>query len=99
VALGDSTLGRFNGRIAYVLGGRERDTKPLAYVDKESFQPVRLVAREGNALLDVRLLDYGSPSGGDWFPRAVEVWEKGTLRLRLTAEKVTPNPKLPDVLF
>ncbi len=99
VALGDATLGRFNGRIAYVLGGRERDAKPLAYVDKESFQPVRLVAREGSALLDVRLLDFGSPTGGDWFPRAVEVWEKGAPRLRLTTEKVTANARLPDALF
>jgi len=99
VALGDVTLGRFDGRIAYVLGGNERDAKPLAFVDKETFQPVRLVAREGSALVDVRLLGFGSPTGGDAFPRAVEVFEGGTLRLRLTTERLQRNVKLPDTAF
>ncbi|HUL61187.1 MAG TPA: hypothetical protein VLU43_18050 [Anaeromyxobacteraceae bacterium] len=99
VALDDAELGRFNGRIAYVIGGRARDARPLAWFDKESFQPVRLQAPEAGALLDVRLLDWGSPIGGDWFPRAVEVWDRDTLRLRFTTEKAAANPKLPDALF
>ena len=99
VALGDAALGRFEGRVAYVVGGRARDVKPLAWVDKETFQPLRLQAQEGGAPWDVRLLGWGSPTGGDWFPRAVEAWEGTELRMRLTTERVTPNPRLPDVLF
>ncbi len=99
VALGDVSLGRVEGRIAYVIGGRERDAKPRAFVDKETFQPVRLVAQEGGALLDTRFLDWGSPAGGDGFPRAAEVWDRDQLRLRLTTEHATANPKLPDALF
>jgi hypothetical protein len=99
VALGDASLGRFEGRVAYVVGGRPRDERPLAWVDKETFQPLRLVAPEGGSLLDVRLLGWGSPTGGDWFPRAVEVWEGKELRLRFTTEKASANPKLPDLLF
>jgi len=98
VALADESLGRFDGRLAYVIGGRTHDAKPLLYVDKDSFQPLRLVAAEGGAMQDVRLLGWGSPTGGDWFPRAVEVMavQSDQLRLRFTTEKTVANPKLAD---
>jgi len=99
IALGDESLGRFDGRIAYVIGGRTREPKPLLYVDKDTFQPLRLMAPEGGAMQDVRLLGWGSPTGGDWFPRAVEVYQDDTLRLRFTTEKATANAKLPEGLL
>jgi hypothetical protein len=100
VALGtEASLGRFNGRIAFVLGGREQEKKPLAFVDKDGFQPLRVIYPEGGALEDVRLLDWASPTGGDWFPRAIEVWDGDALRLRFTTEKVVANPKLPDASY
>jgi hypothetical protein len=99
ISLADVTLGRFDGRIAYVIGGRAKEAKPLAFVDKDGFQPLRLVAAEGSALVDVRLLGWGSPTGGEWFPRAIEVMEGESLRLRFTTEKATANPKIADALF
>jgi hypothetical protein len=101
VALGEASLGRFDGRLAYVLGGRAKDkeAQPLAYVEKEGFQPLRLVAAEGKELLDVRLVGWGSPTGGDWFPRAVEVFAKEQPLLRLDTEKTAANPKLAETLF
>jgi hypothetical protein len=99
VALGDATLGRFDGRIAYVVGGRARDAKPLLFVEKDVFRPLRLVAPEGNELLDVRLVGWGSPTGGDWFPRALEVFAKDAALLRFDTEKATANPKLAEALF
>jgi hypothetical protein len=96
VVLSDVSLGRFDGRVAYVIGGRPHDAKPLFYVDKDVFQPLRLVAAEGGALVDVRLLGWGSPIGGDWFPRAVEAVQADRLLLRFTAEKVQANPKIAD---
>jgi hypothetical protein len=96
VALGEVSLGRFDGRVAYVLGGKPHDPKPLVFVDKDSFQPLRLVAAEGGALADVRLLGWGSPTGGDWFPRAVEVVIGDQVRLRFTTEKATANAKIPE---
>jgi hypothetical protein len=98
VALADESLGRFDGRLAYVIGGRTREAKPLLYVDKDGFQPLRLVAAEEGGLEDVRLLGWGSPTGGDWFPRAVEVAQGSALRLRFTTGRATPNPKLPEGL-
>jgi hypothetical protein len=99
VVLGEATLGRFEGRIAYVLGGRARDAGPLLYVEKEPLRPLRLVATDGGVLLDTRFLGWGSPVGGDWFPRAVEVHERDALVLRFAAERVVANPRLPDALF
>lgn len=99
VALDDATLGRFDGRVAYVIGGRPTDPRPLAWVDKESFQPVRLLFQEAGRMADVRLLGWGSPTGGDWAPRAIEVHAAGALQLRFTTEKASANPKLADLLF
>ncbi|GAO03308.1 hypothetical protein [Anaeromyxobacter sp. PSR-1] len=96
VAVSEIGLGRFDGHLAYVIGGRSREGRPVAFVDKEAFQPLRLVAAEGGALQDVRLLGWGSPAGGDWFPRAVEVAEQDALRLRFTTERAHANPALPD---
>jgi hypothetical protein len=100
VGVDDSSLGRFDGRIAYVVGGRQRDAaRPLLFVAKDGFQPQRLVAMERGELRDVRLLGWGSPIGGEWFPRAVEVFRGEQLELRFGGEKVVPNPKLADALF
>ncbi|WP_242345533.1 LolA-like protein [Anaeromyxobacter terrae] len=101
VSTSEVSLGRFDGRLAYVVGARatSKDAKPVAYVDKETFQPMRLVSAEGGAMLDVRLLGWGSPTGGDWFPRAVEVWKGDAVQLRFTTEKAAANPRLADPLF
>jgi hypothetical protein len=99
VALENATLGRFDGRIAFVVGGRAKDAKPLLFVEKDGFQPLRLVAAEGKDLVDVRLLGWGSPTGGDLFPRAVEVLAKDALLLKLDTEKATANVRVAEALF
>ncbi|HET9596118.1 MAG TPA: hypothetical protein VFP65_11080 [Anaeromyxobacteraceae bacterium] len=99
VALADVALGRIAGRVAWVLGGRPQDARPQAWIDKATFQPVRLVAPLAGSVQDVRLVDFGSPVGGDAFPRALEVWTGTQLQLRFSTERTTQNPKLPDVLF
>jgi hypothetical protein len=99
VSLTEVALGRVGGRIAWVLGGRSQDARPQAWVDKTTFQPLRLVATVAGTPLDVRLVDFGSPVGGDAFPRAIEVWAGEELQLRFTAERVTQNPRLADALF
>jgi hypothetical protein len=99
MALAEETLGRFDGKLAYVIGGNARDPKPLLFVDKNAFQPLRLIAAEGGVLQDVRFLGWGSPTGGDWFPRAIEVVQGDQLRLRFTTEKTSANVKIPEGLL
>lgn len=99
VSLAVAVLGRFNGQVAFVIGSHPAEAKPQAWVDKQTFQPLRVVFQAGEALADVRLLDWGSPAGGDWFPRAVEVHQGGALQARFLTEKAVANPKVPDALF
>ena len=99
VALPEVALGRLAGRVAWVLGGRPQEARPQAWVDKQNFQPVRLMAPLAGAPRDLRLLDFGAPVGGDAFPRAAEVWSGNELELRFIIEKLTQNPRLPDAVF
>ena len=99
VALSEVALGRVGGRVAWVLGGRPQEARPQAWIDKQTFQPIRLVAPLGGPPRDVRLVDFGAPVGGDAFPRAVEVWTGGALEARFTLEKLWLNPRLPDAVF
>ncbi len=99
VPVAEVHLGRADGRLAYVLGARPTERKPQAWIEKQTFQPIRIVYPRAGSLAEVRLLDFGSPIGGDWFPRAVEVHGPAGLEARFTAEKVVANPKLPDSIF
>ncbi|HET8539532.1 MAG TPA: hypothetical protein VFL83_06640 [Anaeromyxobacter sp.] len=99
VPLADASLGRFDGHIAYVIGARAAEAKPRLFVGKDTFQPLRLLAEEGGALRDLRLLGWGSPTGGDWFPRAAEVWNGDRAELRFTTERAAANPRLAELLF
>ena len=99
VKLDEAVLGRFNGRIALVLGGKAADAKPLAFVDKESWMPLRLLVAEGGTVYDLRFLDWGSAVGADRLPRVIEVWKGTALLLRFNTEKTTANPRLADTLF
>lgn len=93
-------LGRFDGKLAYVLGAQPWDaTRPQAWVDKSTFEPARVILKSGAALVDVRLLDFGSPVANDWFPRAVEAAVDGQVQVKLETERVVANPKVPDAIF
>jgi hypothetical protein len=100
VALTDVGFGRLGARPAWVIGGRPRDPRPQAWFDKQALQPARLLAPLAGAPRDIRLVDFGTPPGGDAFPRTVEMWGGGgQIEARLTAEKVTQNPKISDASF
>jgi hypothetical protein len=100
IALAEESLGRSGTRVAYVLGASQpREARPQVWIDKQAWQPIRLIAPLTGPLDDVRLLDFGSVAGGDLFPGAVEVRRDGALALRLATEKAVPNPKIPDTLF
>jgi hypothetical protein len=97
VDLREVSLGRLQGRVAWVIGGRPQDAQPQAWIDKQTFQPIRLVSMQGGATRDVRLLP--GPAAAARFPMAVEVWSGGQLEARFSTEAVTANPRLPDALF
>jgi hypothetical protein len=100
IALADEMLGRSGSRVAYVLGASQpRDARPQVWIDKQAWQPIRLIAPLSGTLDELRLVDFGSVAGGDLFPGAVEVRRGNAIALRLATEKIVANPKIPDSLF
>ncbi len=94
-----TSLGRFGGQVAYVLGGTD-PTRPSFWVYKDSFQParVRFVDPQG-AAWDVRFTDYTSPAAGEWFPRVLEVQKDGEPLFRFAVTAADSRVKLDDKLF
>jgi hypothetical protein len=97
VDLQQTSLARYQGRVAWVIGGKPQDGRAQVWIDKQSFDPVRFISPVSGAVRDVRFLAAGSAS--ERFPQAIEVWSGGQQEARFTADVVTPNPKLPDTAF
>ena len=95
---------RFNGRICYLIGSKpwEQD-KPQVWVDKESLQLIRVVTirkMEGKAQRsEVRLLGWGSPEGGAWFPKTIEYYEGETLQWTSNTRSLEKNKPMDKALF
>jgi hypothetical protein len=95
---------RFNGRICYLIGSKpwEKD-KPQVWVDKDSLQLVRVVTIrkiEGKASRsEVRLLGWGSPEGGSWFPKTIEYYEGDTLQWSSNTRSLEKNKPMDKALF
>lgn len=94
----DTSLGRFAGTVAFVVGDRA-DTSPQLWVYKDRFLPARVRFTEGGAQWDVRFLDYSSQATGEWFPRIVEVYKGSEQLLRLTVLSADGHAELNDVKF
>jgi outer membrane lipoprotein-sorting protein len=97
-------LGRLGSTVAYVIGGKPSDTdKPLLWIDKENFLPLKLVTTEKTGSkserVEIRWMEFGSATTGDWFPRVIEIWKDGKRIERSEVSKVDINKKVPDTLF
>lgn len=92
-----TSLARFGGQVAYVLGGKS-DKEAQFWVFKDSFLPARMRWAEAGTGWDVRFVDYNSPAGA-WFPRVVEVSRNGEQQMRFTTLSGDPHASLPDRLF
>lgn len=100
VALGRDEEQRF----IYIIGARvwEPD-KPQLWLSKATFLPLRLRARMGKAgekgAYEVRFLDYGSETAGNWFPKVLEEYIGGELVRRSEVTKIKLNENLPESMF
>ncbi len=94
-----TSLARFGGDVAYVLGAKE-EGKSQFWVYKNEFQPARLrFTDKAGAVWDLRLYDYASPATGEWFPRTVELFKGAELQLRFTALDGDGKTALAEKLF
>ncbi|MBI5529210.1 MAG: hypothetical protein HY897_23035 [Deltaproteobacteria bacterium] len=88
-----TSLARFFGRIAIVIGAPARDrTSPQIWIDKDSYQALRLMLpRKGagkSEMLDIRLTDYQHSPMPTKLPRVVEIALGQTILFKLEADKV-----------
>ena len=99
IATRTTSLARFSGEVAYVLGDPE-EGKPQAWVYKDGFRPARVRWKDKAGIAwDVRFIDYTSPATGAWMPRSFEVWRDNQRLLRFTAIKADTHAAIPDKLF
>ncbi|WP_224241807.1 hypothetical protein [Hyalangium gracile] len=99
IATRTTSLARFGGEVAYVLGEPD-ESKPQFWIYKDAFRPARVRWKEKTGpAWDVRFIDYTSPATGEWMPRGIEVWRDGQRTLRFTAIKSDTRAALADKLF
>ena len=91
-----SSLGRFQGRIGYVLGARYPDESvPQLWVDQKTFRPFRWLIRPeistiGQLPVEVRFYDWRK-AGKYFYPMRMEFYQKDTLIRSLQVERVQPD--------
>lgn len=97
-------LGRFEGRIAVVLGSEKPDERvSQVWVDKETFQPMRwvLVDRTGEApgtTMEIRYDDWRQVNR-TWYPMRVAIYKDGGLVREIKVETLRVNPSFPKKLL
>lgn len=95
----DTSLGRLNGQVAYVLGGGKPNDGQL-WVFKDSFLPARVrFTDERGTAWEVRFVDFASPATGTWFPRQLEVSRGGEVQVRFTTVRGDSHATVPEKLF
>lgn len=95
-----TSLARFAGNVAYVIGDTQPGAPQFWVYKTEEFWPARLRFTDAGAVAwDLRLVDFTSPATGEWFPRSVELYKNGALQLRLTGLRADTRSKLADTLF
>ncbi len=101
-----TSLGRFRGTAAYVLGDTTEGAPQLwvfkdpASLNNPKFNPARVRFTDDKQIAwDVHFFDYSSQATGQAFPRQVLVNKGAEPVLRLTSLKGDLKPKLDDALF
>lgn len=99
-----SSLGRLDGRIAFVIGARYPETAvPQLWVDKDTFRPIRwILSRNGAGLpddfLDVRF-DEWKMTRGFWYPMHIAFYQDQRLLRDIRVEDVVVDPGFDESLF
>jgi outer membrane lipoprotein-sorting protein len=95
-----SSLGRFQGKPAYILGAQYPDeTAPQVWLDKNTFLPFRWII-SGNATqnLEVLYLDWKNLNK-IWYPMRIEFYSNGNLVREIHVQDIKVNPSFKDDLF
>jgi outer membrane lipoprotein-sorting protein len=99
-----TSLGRFEGKITYVLGAEYPDAgASQIWLDHATFLPLRWIVKDkpGQAnsdLLEFRYLAW-QPRGHTYYPARIEFWQQGNLVRVNQVKTVDLNPAFTEELF
>ena len=99
-----SSLGRFDGVPAYVLGAQYPDmTAAQVWIEKETLRPLRLLipmtdGQGGVSILEFRYLLW-QKNGRLWYPMRIECYEGEHLVREMIVEDMTVDPVFADGAF
>lgn len=99
-----SSLGRFEGRIAFVIGSKyPDDSASQLWIDKETFRPIRWIIAQNDAspskgFLEIRYFQW-KHVGKIWYPFRVEFYTGDRLLREVRVDDVTVNPGFDENLF
>lgn len=99
-----SSVGRFEGKPAYVLGAQYPDESvQQIWFDKDSFRPFRwiIMSETGESpdnSLEVRYLKWGQ-SGKTWYPMRIVFYKNDILLREINVQNIKMNPSFSKDLF
>ena len=99
-----SSLGRFQGRLAYIVGAQYPDeTVPQLWIDKNTFKPFRWIMFGGTSenredLLEFRFFEWRQVDK-IWYPMRIEFYQSENLVRMIQVDEIKVNPRFPDKLF
>jgi len=105
VDLSVTSLGRYEGRVCFVIGAQYPDeSRTQIWVDQENFQPLRWVittALDGfqTDKLEIRYLDWWQFNDNFWYPMRVEYYQAGMLVREVKVQRYEVNAAIPQALF
>ena len=99
-----SSLGRFQGKPAYVLGAQYPDEmSSQIWLDKNTFRPFRWIitsraVQDYEDSMEVRYQEWRQVSNA-WYPMHIEFLTNGVLVREINVQTIKVNPSFPDELF
>ncbi len=96
------SLGRINGRIAYVIGAKPGDlTVPQIWIDKTLQVPLRFIYidKSTNVVHEQVFAGYGTEVVDQWFPRTMQRLENGKVVQHTVINQISVNPSIDKDLL
>lgn len=99
-----SSLGRFRGKIAYIVGAQYPDeSASQVWIDKDTFRPIRWIISKktgtgGKDITEFRYVEW-KRFDKNWYPIRIEIYQNDILLREIVVDHVEINPSFSEDLF
>ena len=99
-----SSLGRFRGKIAYIVGAQYPDeSAPQVWINKDTFRPFRWIISKKTShgrrdTTEFRYVEW-KRFDNNWYPIRIEIYQNNTLLREIVVDHVETNPSFSEDLF